>query len=86
MSGWRDRIDQNTNWAITVIAAMLSASLSAPAAHHSVLLFAMLLVLLLLTVEARRYRFFDVYRGRVWRLERYFYAPIFTAEPGEAGA
>lgn len=86
MAGWRERIDQTTNWAITVIAAMLSVSLSAPAAHHSVLLFAMLLVLLLLTIEARRYRFFDVYRGRVRQLERYYYAPIFGAELGEAGA
>jgi uncharacterized membrane protein len=86
MAGWRDRIDRTTNWAITVIAAMLSVSLSAPAAHHSVLLFAMLLVLLLLAIEARRYRFFDVYRGRVRRLERYYYAQIFAPEPGEAGA
>lgn len=86
MAGWRDRIDRTTNWAITVIAAMLSVSLSAPAADHSLLLFAMLLVLLLLAIEARRYRFFDVYRSRVRRLERHYYAPIFSAEPGEANA
>jgi uncharacterized membrane protein len=28
MAGWRDRIDRTTNWAITVVAAMLSVSLS----------------------------------------------------------
>ena len=60
MAGWRDRIDRTTNWAITVVAAMLSVSLSTPTAHHGVLLFAMLLVMLLLRIEARRYRFFDV--------------------------
>jgi uncharacterized membrane protein len=76
MAGWRDRIDRTTNWAITVVAAMLSVSLATPTAHHGVLLFAMLLVLLLLTIEARRYRFFDVYRGRVRRLERNYYAQI----------
>src|SRR5256885_16978762 len=70
MAGWRDRIDRTTNWAITVVGAMLSVSLSTPTAHHSVVLFAMLLVLLLLVIEARRYRFFDVYRARVRRLER----------------
>ena len=86
MAGWRDRIDRTTNWAITVIAAMLSVSLSAPAAHHSVLLFAMLLVLLLLIIEARRYRFYDVYRSRVRRLERYYFAPLFASEPGETGS
>jgi uncharacterized membrane protein len=47
MAGWRDRIDRT----------MLSVSLSTPTAHHGVLLFAMVLVLLLLVIEARRYRF-----------------------------
>lgn len=70
MAGWRDRIDRTTNWAITVVAALLSVSLSTPTSHHGVLLFAMLLVSLLLFIEARRYRFFDVYRARVRQMER----------------
>jgi uncharacterized membrane protein len=84
MAGWRDRIDRTTNWAITVSAALLSVSLSTPTAHHGVLLFAMLVVLLLLVIEARRYRFFDVYRNRVRRLERNYYAQIFAPEPDPA--
>ncbi len=63
MAGWRDRIDRTTNWAITVVGAMLSVSLSTPTAHHGVVIFAMLLVLLMLVIESRRYRFFDVYRA-----------------------
>jgi uncharacterized membrane protein len=82
MAGWRDRIDRTTNWAITVVAAMLSVSLSTPTAHHGVLLFAMVLVLLLLVIEARRYRFFDVYRNRVRRMERNYFAQIFSPEEG----
>jgi uncharacterized membrane protein len=78
MAGWRDRIDRTTNWAITVVGAMLSVSLSTPTAHHGVVLFAMVLVLLLLVIEARRYRFFDVYRGRVRRLERNYFAQVFA--------
>ena len=78
MSGWRDRIDRTTNWAITVAGAMLSVSLSTPMSHHGVLLFAMVLVLLLLVIESRRYRFFDVYRARVRRLERQYYAQVFS--------
>src|ERR1700680_1180703 len=70
MAGWRDRIDRTTNWAITVVGGVLSLSLSTGTAHHGVLLFAMVLVLLLLLIEARRYRFFDVYRTRVRLLER----------------
>ena len=82
MAGWRDRIDRTTNWAITVVAAMLSVSLSTPTAHHGVLIFAMVLVLLLLVIEARRYRFFDVYRNRVRRLERNYFAQMFAPEAG----
>ena len=78
MAGWRDRIDRTSNWAITVVGAMLSVSLSTPTAHHGVILFAMVLVLLLLVIESRRYRFFDVYRARVRRLERSYYAEVFS--------
>ena len=81
MAGWRSRIDLTTNWAITVVAGMLSVSLSTPTAHHGVLLFAMVLVFLLLSIEARRYRFFDVYRTRVRRLERHYYAQVFNPRP-----
>ncbi|UXN63653.1 DUF2270 domain-containing protein [Phyllobacterium sp. A18/5-2] len=81
MAGWRDRIDRTTNWAITGVAAMLSLSLSTPTSHHGVLLFAMVLVQLLLLIEARRYRFFDVYRGRVRRLEKYYFAQILAPLP-----
>ncbi|MXP65090.1 DUF2270 domain-containing protein [Roseomonas sp. M0104] len=84
MTGWRDRIDLTSNWAITVVAGMLSVSLSTPAAHHGVLLFAMVLVMLLLTIEARRYRFFDVYRARVRALERNYYAQVFAPRGKEA--
>lgn len=81
MAGWRDRLDRTSNWAITVVAAMLSVSLSTPSAHHGVLLFAMLLITLLLWIEARRYRFFDVYRTRVRQFERYYFAQIFSPQP-----
>jgi uncharacterized membrane protein len=83
MAGWRTRIDLTSNWAITVAGAMLSISLSTPTAHHGVVLLAMLLITLLLTIEARRYRFFDVYRSRVRGLERHWYAQIFEPDPGE---
>jgi uncharacterized membrane protein len=81
MTSWRDRLDQTSNWAITVTAALLSVSLSTPAAHHGVLLFAMLLVGLLLYVEARRYRFYDVYRMRVRQFERHYFGQLFGPAP-----
>src|SRR5262245_60187981 len=76
MMSWRDRLDLTTNWAITGVGAMLSVSLSTPQSHHGVLLFGMLLVFLMLYIETRRYRFFDVYRTRVRIMERNYYARI----------
>jgi uncharacterized membrane protein len=81
MAAWRARIDLTSNWAITVTGAMLSISFSTPTAHHGVVLLAMFLLMLLLTIEARRYRFFDVYRNRVRKLERHWYAQVFAPEP-----
>lgn len=80
MTSWRDRIDRTSNWAITMVAALLSVSLSTPTSHHGVVLFAMLLVSLLLLIEARRYRFFDVYRARVRKLERHYFAQALCPE------
>jgi uncharacterized membrane protein len=83
MISWRDRLDRTTNWAIGALAAMLSFSLSSQTAHHSVLLFCMLLIFGLLVIEARRYRFYDVYRARVRKLEGEYFAAMFS--PGTAG-
>lgn len=80
MTSWRDRIDRTSNWAITVVAALLSVSLSSPTSHHGVLLFGMMLISLLLMIEARRYRFFDIYRARVRQLERSYFAQILAPE------
>jgi uncharacterized membrane protein len=85
MSSWRDRLDRTSNWAITVVAALLSVSLSTPTAHQGVLLFAMLLISLLLFVEGRRYRFYDVYRMRVRQFERHYFAPAFSASAADPG-
>jgi uncharacterized membrane protein len=80
MNSWRGRLDLTSNWAITVVAALLSVSLSTPTAHHGLILFAMLIVLLLLSVEARRYRFYDVYRMRVRQFERHYFGQLFGPE------
>jgi len=82
MISWRDRIDRTSNWAIATVAAMLSLSLSTPTAHHGVLLFAMVLVLLLLFIEARRYRYYDVYRDRVRIFERHYLTRVLGQETG----
>jgi uncharacterized membrane protein len=80
MNSWRARLDLTSNWSITLVAALLSVSLSTPAAHHGLSLFAMGIVFLLLCVEARRYRFFDVYRHRVRQFERHYFGQLFGPE------
>jgi uncharacterized membrane protein len=84
MISWRDRLDRTTNWAIGAVAAMLSVSLSSADSHHSVLLLAMFIVYILLVIEARRYRFFHVYRCRVRSLERNYFAQIFAPLPNQS--
>lgn len=79
-TGWRDRLDRTTNWAITAEAAMLSIALSSATSRHEVLLFGMVVCFLLLVIEARRYRYFDVYRRRVRVLERNYFAAVFAEE------
>ena len=77
MMSWRDRLDRTTNWAIGAVTAMLSIALATASAHHSVLIFSMVLVFLLLQIESRRYRFFHLFRTRVRLLERNYYGSFF---------
>jgi len=84
MMSWRDRLDRTTNWAIGAVTAMLSITLATANAHHSVLIFSMVLVFLLLQIESRRYRFFHLFRTRVRLLERNYYAPFFDPEKQSA--
>jgi len=83
MITWRDRLDRTTNWAIAASAAMLSVTLSTSRAHHGVILCCMVLVFLLLAIESRRYRFFDISRARVRCLERNYFARLFVIKPEE---
>jgi len=71
---WRDRLDRTTNWAVTVMAALLTFVFSAPNNPHYLLLIGMLTVALFHLVETRRYRTYDVWRSRVRLLEENLFA------------
>jgi uncharacterized membrane protein len=71
---YRIRLDTTTNWAIGLSAAIGSFALSHPEIPHAVVLFAITLDLLLLWVEARRFRFYHLSRYRVRLLESGFVA------------
>jgi len=73
---WRARLDPTTNWAVVTTGGMLSFAFSSPEHSHVMLLLANLLVTVFLGFEARRFRYFDVWRSRVRMLEENFFIPI----------
>ncbi|MGQ0551984.1 MAG: DUF2270 domain-containing protein [Planctomycetota bacterium] len=73
---WRNRLDQTTHWAILVTLTSVSFAFGQEQANHFSLLFANVLLVILLGLEARRFRFFDVWRARVRKIETNFFAPI----------
>lgn len=77
---WRTRLDRTTNWAVLVIATLLTWTFSAPENPHYILLIGILLVIVFLSVEAYRYRAYDVPRSRVRMLEEDMFAPMFDTD------
>jgi len=75
---WRRRLDTTTNWAVLSTAAMLSFFLANKEHEHFALLLSNLIILCYLLIEARRYRYFEVYRARVRMLEENFLIPVLT--------
>jgi len=73
---WRTRLDTTTNWAVVTVAGMISFAFSSPEHSAFTLLLANLLISTFLTIEARRYRYFCVYRARVRMIEENFYLPL----------
>ncbi len=73
---WRQRLDQTTNWAIFGTATVLGFAFNDPLHSHFAVQFANLLLFLFLCLEARRFRFFDVWRARIRIIETNFFAPI----------
>jgi uncharacterized membrane protein len=77
---WRERLDLTTNWAVGATAAFLGFAFAHPEIHHSLFLFAVALVYILLFVEARRYRFYDAYEYRVRLMHQNFIYGVLTGK------
>lgn len=73
---WRTRLDTTTNWAVVTLGIALSITFAAPTASALPLVLVGVLILFFLMVEARRYRFFNVWRARCRWMETHFYAPM----------
>lgn len=73
---WRQRLDITTNWAVLSVGAILSFVFTDTDKPQLVLVLGMYMIFTMLVYEARRFRFYDVWRSRVRRIEENFYVPI----------
>jgi uncharacterized membrane protein len=83
---WRTRLDSSTNWAVVTTGIALSATYSSAQASPLPMVLVGLLVTVFLLFEARRYRYFNVWRARTRLLETDFYAPLIKGEGIRADA
>ena len=74
MKFWRERLDRTTNWAVLVMAAIITWAFSSPDNPHYILLIGIVTLGVFLTIEARRYRAYDVWRSRVRDLQQHVWA------------
>jgi uncharacterized membrane protein len=77
---WRTRLDSSTNWAVVTTGIALSATYANAAASPLPMVLVGLLVTVFLLFEARRYRYFNVWRARARLLETDFFAPMLRGE------
>lgn len=73
---WRQRLDTTTNWAVVSTGATLSIAFSQPDIHHGIIILNTLLVIWFLFIEARRYRYYELWSYRVRLMETDFYAAM----------
>lgn len=73
---WRQRLDATTNWAVITTGAAISFVFSRSEAQPTMLLLNMALVSLFLSIEARRYRYYELWSYRVRLIETDFYAAM----------
>ncbi|MDB6177064.1 DUF2270 domain-containing protein [Paracoccus sp. Z330] len=73
---WRTRLDTTTNWSVVTLGVALSITYSSPQASPLPLVLVGILIIFFLMLEARRYRYFNVWRARCRWLELHFMAPI----------
>lgn len=78
---WRQRLDITTTWAITSTTTIITVAFSFRDIPHLIFFFNLVIVLMMLWIEARRYRFYDAFRGRVRMLEAHFLVAMVSRNP-----
>ena len=87
---WRTRLDATTNWAVVTAGVALTATFGNPDNPHFLILLVILLLMVFLGIEARRYRYYELWAYRIRLMETDFYAamlvPPFAPSEEWAGA
>jgi uncharacterized membrane protein len=82
---WRQRLDTTTNWAVVSTGAVISFAFTGTQGHHALVLLSFLLVTVFLLMEARRYRYYELWSYRVRLMETEFFSSMlvqpFTPSP-----
>ncbi|RBI58355.1 hypothetical protein DMJ13_27090 [halophilic archaeon] len=78
---WRQRLDETTKWAVTIIAGLLAYGFSTNGTP-AVLLAGIVVTSIFLGIEARRYQDYDVYRARVRLLQENLFANALDPSQG----
>ena len=77
---WRNRLDTTTNWAVLTAGATLSFAFSSPTNPHFVIPINSILVAIFLLMEARRYRYYEIWSSRVRVIETGYFAQMLAPE------
>ena len=77
---WRLRLDGTTNWAVLTTGATLSFAFSNATNTHVMILLNTLLIGFFLFIEARRYRYYDLWRARIRLMETEFFSGLLVPE------
>ncbi|GAB4474892.1 MAG: hypothetical protein Kow00124_15360 [Anaerolineae bacterium] len=81
---WRQRLDSTTNWAVITTGAALSFAFGSNVTSHVVIILSILLTTLFLGIEARRYRYYEMWSYRIRLMETDFFAAMLVPPFGPA--
>lgn len=73
---WRNRLDTTTNWAVITAGATLSFTFGSTTNPHFVIPLNSVLVAFFLFMEARRYRYYEIWSSRVRVIETGYFAQL----------
>lgn len=75
-NAWRQRLDATTNWAVITTGAAITFAFGTPDHPAAVILIVSVLTLLFLFIEARRYRYYELWSHRARLIESHFYCGL----------